>query len=139
MNFTKINKPNNTKDLKNKFILKNLNIIPNNKIISFSNMHKELSSINAFNNDKNSLNTNKLFSQLDKKNKKNQINLENNKSLFKLENNAYPPPKILVKKVTKKILNFDMDNNNNNFNTNTNKFEDNFNYNFSSNIVEYTK
>ena len=132
MNFTKINKSNKNKDLNNKFMLKKLNIIPNNKIISFANMHKELSSINAFNNDKNNLNTNKIFSQFDKKN---QINLENNKSLFKLENNAYPPPKILVKKVTKKILNFDMDNNN----INTYKFEDNFNSNFNSNIVEYTK
>ena len=135
MNFTKINKSNQNKDLKNKFMLKKLNIIPNNKIISFANMHKELSSINAFNNDKNNLNTNKIFSQLDKKNKKNQINLENNKSLFKLENNAYPPPKILVKKGTKKLLNFDMDNNN----INTYKFEDNFNSNFNSNIVECTK
>ena len=129
MNFTKINKPNN-KIMKNKFMVKNLSIIPNSKILSLNNMHKELSFINAFSNDNNDLNVNKLLSQLNKKNEK---NLENNKSLYKLENNALPPPKLSIPKVSKKIFNFNLENSNNN------KGEYNFNSNLNSDFTEYTK
>ena len=108
INFTKINNSKNSKDIKNKIILKNLNLNTNNKILISNNINKELSAIKFFNKDKNNSNTNKLLSPIEKKINKNKINFKNNKNVIKVNNKAHSPSNLRLTKVTEKFLNFNL-------------------------------
>lgn len=132
MNFTKINPQKSTLDIKKKLLLKNMNIIPNNKILTLKNFDRELSAFNFFNKYKNNKN-NLLFPTVQKINK-NIINIENNHNFVKSDNNVHLQPKLSLSKIKKKLLNFEYDTTKN---SNINEINSNLTYN--SDRIKYTK
>ena len=109
--FTKIKKPKIENEFKNKFILKNLNIVPNNlKMISLKNIDKELSSKNFFDKTKTIKNKNRLLSPIVRKNNDNK-DIDFKENLIKKDNNNLKAPNLNLIKIKKNILDFNNDNN----------------------------
>ena len=112
-NLTRILNPNKAQNIKEKFIVQNLNSIPSYKVISFKNLNKELSRNIISDFERNYSDKNRLLSPYAKKINKFKVNLENNINFNKLKNNVQLPPKLLLTKIKRKIINFDFDNSNN--------------------------
>ena len=122
--FTKITKPKIDMEFKNKFILKNLNITPNDyKIFSLKNIDKKIPSKHIGDITKTNIKTNRVLSPIIHNIKQDKI-IDYKKKLLEKENNNHKHSNLDLVKIKKKMLNLNNDNNTRyNF-----SFNSNFNY-----------
>jgi len=122
--FTKIVKPKIDMEFKNKFILKNLNITPNDyKIFRLKNIDKEIPYKHFGDITITNIKTNRVLSPIIYNIKQDKI-IDYKKKLLKKENNNHKHSNLDLVKIKKKMLDLNNDNNTRyNF-----SFNRNFNY-----------